>query len=191
MYTSYFGSRKCRSPLNPRFSTIVYGLRSITMNFPFVIAVDREELNGIFCLTCNVYFKVSCFAMGWESGLLSLSDRRVYETKTRKSKDEVDKYSGWCLSKCRSISRLIVRSYKSCRQLVLFHSQMFLSSGGRKLFISFWRLRQIAEKCFFARYADRVLSGIAHADITCCGIEHCDWLKPMGYRKSALMSKKM
>ena len=59
-----------------------------------------------------------------------------------------------------------------------------------KWFIRFWRLRQIAEKRFFPRYADWVWSGIAQANITCCGIDHCDWLKPMGHRKSALTSKK-
>jgi len=68
-------------------STTVYGLESVTMNFPiwFVMAVDRGELIGIFCLACNVYFKVCCFATGWESGLLSLSDRCVDETKTRET----------------------------------------------------------------------------------------------------------
>jgi len=117
LHASYFGSRTCRSYLSPRFSTTVYGLRSITMNFPiwFVMAVDRGELNGIFCLTCNVSFKVCFIAMGWESGLLSLSDRHVDETKTRQTQDEFDEYSGWCLFKC------MLRSYKSCRQLVLFY----------------------------------------------------------------------
>jgi len=39
-------------------------------------------------------FKVCCFAAGRESGLLSLSDRRIDETKTCESEDEVDKYLG-------------------------------------------------------------------------------------------------
>jgi len=66
------------SSLNPRFSTIVYGLRTVAMIFPiwFVMIVDRGELNSIFCLTSNA---------SWEGGLLSLSDRRVDETKTRES----------------------------------------------------------------------------------------------------------
>ena len=65
-------------------------------------------------------------------------------------------------------------------------AEMFLN----KWFIRFCRLRQIAQKDFFARYVDWVWSGIAHANITCCGIEHCDWLKPMDHRKSTPMSKK-
>jgi hypothetical protein len=64
------------------------------------MAVDRGELSGIFCLTCNVSFKVFCFALRWISSLPSLSNRRVDETKTSESEDEVDKYSKWCLLKC-------------------------------------------------------------------------------------------
>jgi len=80
------------SSLNPRFSTIVYGLRTVAMIFPiwFVMTVDRGELNSIFCLTCNVSCKDCCFTAEWEGGLLSLSDRRVDETKTRESQNEVD-----------------------------------------------------------------------------------------------------
>jgi len=58
------------------------------------MAVDRGELNYVFYLTCNVSFKLCCFATGWESGVLSLSARRVDETKTRKIEDEVDEYPG-------------------------------------------------------------------------------------------------
>jgi len=135
---SYFGLRTCMSSLNLRFSTIVYGLRSVTWNVSiwFMITVDREELNGIFCLTSGVSFKDCCFATGWESGLLSLSDIRVYETKIRESEDEVDEYSRGCLFKCWIMFVVfpdLLRSYKSCRQLVLFYSQVFLSSGGRNV----------------------------------------------------------
>jgi len=59
-----------------------------------------------------------------------------------------------------------------------------------KWFMWFWRFRQIAENRFFAHNVDRVWSRIAHAYIKCCGIEHCDWLKPMDHRKSTPMSKK-
>jgi len=58
-----------------------------------MMAVDRGELNNIFCLTSNVSFKVCCFVMGMESGLLPLSDS-VDEMKTGESKDEIDEYSG-------------------------------------------------------------------------------------------------
>jgi hypothetical protein len=71
------------------------------MNFPiwFVMTVDRGELNDIFCITSNVSFKDCCFATGWESGLLSLSDRRVDETQTREYEDEIDEYpGGLCLN---------------------------------------------------------------------------------------------
>ena len=54
------------------------------------MAVDRGELNDIFCLTSKMSFKVCYFATGWESGLLSPSDRRVDETRPRESEDEVD-----------------------------------------------------------------------------------------------------
>ena len=160
LHASYFVSRTCRSSLNPRFSTTVYSLRLryATMNLPiwFVMAVDRGELNGIFCLTCNVSFKVCCFATGWISGLLSLSDRRADENKTHQSEDEVDKYSVVVLDHGCSILRVILRSYKSCRQ---FYFNFFSTPScvcyrvaemfPNKWFIQFWRLRQIDEKLSF------------------------------------------
>ena len=89
-----------------------------------------------------------------------------------------------------SISRVLLRSYKTCRQLISCCFFNFSSTPkcfchrvakmfSNKRFIRFWRLRQIAKKRFFARYADRVWSGIAHTNITCFEITHCDWLKPI------------
>ena len=63
------------------------------------MAIDHGELSGIFRSTCNVSLKVCCFATGWESALLSLSDRRVDETQTREYEDEIDEYpGGLCLN---------------------------------------------------------------------------------------------
>ena len=113
----------------------------------------------------NVSFKVCCFAMGWESGLLSLSDRCVVETKTRESKDEVDKYYGRYVFKCWIMFEVLSDLYydptnpagssffnffSTLRCFCYWVAEMFPN----KWFKRFWRLRQIAENCFFARYVD-------------------------------------
>jgi len=93
------------------------------------------------------------------------------------------------------ICQPLLLSNKSCRQLVfknLLHCQMFLSSGGQNVFkqmiYTILEPRQFAENRLFARCGDRVRSGIAQGNSTCCGIGDCDWLKPMGQRKSGIVS---
>jgi len=77
--------------------------------------------------------------------LLSLSIRRVDETKTREN-EEVDKYFWWYMFKCWNMF-VILRSYKSCRQSVY---NFFCTPGcfcygvgemlANKWFIRFWKL---------------------------------------------------
>ena len=88
MHTSYIGSRTRRSSLHPRFFTTVNGLRSVTVNFPiwFVMAVDRGELNDIFCLTC-----IMC---------LSKFVALLRDGKVGSCHCQIDAYYGWCLFKC-------------------------------------------------------------------------------------------